>query len=272
MNWLLFRALITLVLIAAGLWLALHEGRRKAERTVGIVVIVIAVLQSLDALFSLGDSVVSYFEKSTETAIHDVKVLEDRHAIEAYDRHGQPLWRRAFSGSVTEIIIDDLDSKEGVEVIVGIGGDDKDGGRVFAYQNSGKLLWSFDSTAADPYTGGSSGRMTVRDIALVDAGNGLGKGIVVLAHDVNWFPSRLALIAADGRLASDYWHAGHLHGVRIAQTQSGEARLIVYGLNNDLRQSPLGNGSDQNFSVIFALDAKDIAGRAPPYPRCPCTP
>jgi hypothetical protein len=265
MVWLIVRTLITLVGITLGLWVAFHEGRRRRARLLGTVIVLVAVAQGAKDLLDVGDMVFDYFRRKSDAIIHDAQIAPDRRALETFNKSGQPLWRRVVAGQIQKVLLNDIDGDGQLDVIVGVGGDDKDSGRILAYRQDGTALWSFDVNATYPYRGGSSNRLTISDLLVDEPPGSRVKRLVGLSRDVHWYPSRLVVLDAAGHLRSEFWHPGQLHHLRVATTRSGDRRLIVAGINNDLRQTALGNGSDKNFYVIFAFDPRTIAGEGPPF-------
>jgi len=106
----------------------------------------------------------------------------------------------------------------------------------------------------------------VVDIVADDLFNDGDKEIVVIAHDPNWYPSRLILLDKEGSLLGEYFHPGHLRHVETAEmSPDGRRAVICAGPNNDLRQIIEGSNDYAYHYAVFLLDCQEIWGQAPPY-------
>lgn len=265
MVWVAFRAVIVLVGVALGFWVALHERKEKRNRIIGTLIIVLSLLQGSKDILDLGEYIITYLRQTKDAAIHDVVVSPDRKAVETFNRSGQPLWRRVVAGTIQKVLLDDLRGNQQLEVIIGVGGDDKDSGNITVYRENGDLRWSFNANTPYPYRGGTSNRLIISDFVIDHLLGSPTKELVALARDVNWYPSRAVLLNSEGRVLAEYWNPGHIGQIRVARLRGRERRVIIFGINNDLRQTPLGDGTDKNFYVAFAFDPKRMAGEAPPF-------
>ena len=184
--------------------------------------------------------------------------------LEVYAREGQLLWMQRFDGSVRQSLLVDLDGDGAEEVVVAVGGHGAQSGSVFALDAAGEVLWQRDTNAASPYSGGGSGKLSVRRVLAADALERPGREVLALSIDAQgWYPARLTLLGHRGEIVSSYWHPGHLHHVMVsAADEQARPSIILAGLNNDLRPRLPGDGS---VPVVFALDPEDAGGQAPPF-------
>lgn len=169
-----------------------------------------------------------------------------------------------LSGQVAKSEIVDLDGDGSHEIVVGVQGSGQDVGTIMALSARGEVLWSADTTAPYNYSGGGSGQMAIRNFAVADLFDRDTLQIVALATDAQgWYQSRLTIIDEHGKELSGYWHPGHLHHLAIgARSQDQPRRIIVAGLNNDLRTFL---GVRNSIPVVFAFDPLAVSGEAPPY-------
>lgn len=185
-------------------------------------------------------------------------------SFQVFNAAGVRLWGGTVRGKVEHAELADLDRDGHGEVVVGVGGEGEDVGKILVFNSDGVPRWSRDTTTTFNYDSARSGRLAVRTFTTGDLFRKGKRQIVTLSLDSQgWFPSRLCVFDHDGTLLSSYWHPGHLHHVVIgAPTERDEPRIIVSGVNNDLR-GPL--RLDGYVSTVFVLDPKRVAGEAPPY-------
>ena len=215
------------------------------------------------------DYVITQLKHLLETAqaladLDAALVRVDGNAFHVLNAAGVPLWGGTVDGSIMRAELVDLDADGRMELIAGVGGAGADVGKLVVFEAGGSMRWSRDTTAAFNYDSARSGRMSVKTFVTGDLFRTGTRQIVALSLDAqNWYPSRLSVFDRDGTLLSSYWHPGHLHHVVIgAATANADPRIVVGGVNNDLR-SPL--GASRQVNTVFALDPKRIAGEAPPY-------
>ncbi len=199
----------------------------------------------------------------------------DDDRFEVLSETGIRLWERRILGSIVKGEIADLNGDGKNEVVIGVskpGSEATDSGKIFAFSFDGDELWSRDTTVFWPndttaktnYEGSKSGRLLVVDFKIADLFMQGNKQIIALSRDSHgWFQSRLTIIDSDGAPLASYWHPGHLHHIELgAQSPQHPSRLLVGGVNNDLRSSFAGS---VNLYVVFMLDPRDVRGQAPPY-------
>jgi hypothetical protein len=186
------------------------------------------------------------------------------HIFNVFDDAGVRLWGREVKGAIAQAEVSDLDGDGVREVIVGVGGAGADTGKILVFDGSGAPLWSNDTMAPYPYGTAFSGRMAVRAFTTGDLYNDGKREVASVSIDAQgWYPSRLCIFDSAGNLRASYWHPGHLQHVIIgAATAHGTPRIVVAGVNNDLRQVL---DTDGYVPSVFVLDPRKVAGEAPPY-------
>lgn len=188
----------------------------------------------------------------------------DESRLVVYNRKNNVLWTENFVGDVMTGVVIDIVGDRVKEVIVGIGGESEDAGRVIAFDASGKELWSYLPKSRKYYSGGSSNKLTVQTLMVANLCNDREKKIIVLYRDAHgWYQSRLVLLDASGKKTGSYWHPGHLSKVVLGSEDGGyPLKILVGGLNNDIS----GSFDETGYIYgIFLLDPTNIQGEAPPY-------
>ncbi len=62
---------------------------------------------------------------------------------------------------------------------------------------------------------------------------------MVSSRDDPYFPSQVALVGADGKTISEYWHSGHLDRMAIMDREHGRPKILLGGVSNGYRQATL---------------------------------
>jgi len=191
-------------------------------------------------------------------------IRSDDNLFTVVDAAGAAIWSGVVKGKIEHAELSDLDGDGHIEVILGVGGAGDDAGKILVFEGCGEPRWSADTTAAFIYDSGRSGKLVVRTFTTGDLFRNGQREIVAVSNDSqNWYPSRLCIFDSSGALVASYWHPGHLHHVAIgAETAHDAPRIIVSGINNDLRAPLHLNGY---INTVFMLDPCDVAGEAPPY-------
>jgi hypothetical protein len=167
---------------------------------------------------------------------------------------GMPLWQHTLNATIVQAAIADLEGDGQKEVVVAAGG------KVLAFGATGAELWSVDTNAPNNYA--DAGSMTVRTFTIGRLSHKRQQQIVALSADDEGHASRLSIVA-NGRLVGGYWHPGPLQHVAIAARTTHHApKIIVTGINRDLRSLLHVKGA---VGSIFLLDPKRVSGEAPPY-------
>lgn len=64
--------------------------------------------------------------------------------------------------------------------------------------------------------------------------------IAVASVHHTWYPSQIALLSGDGKLLGEYWHAGHLNHMAVAEaSRGGRPLLFAGGIANGYRRAAL---------------------------------
>ncbi|MFO7733673.1 MAG: VCBS repeat-containing protein, partial [Candidatus Aminicenantes bacterium] len=246
-------------------------GRQILKRPRNVALVTVAALLVVPAVIFTGLSL------STPRAPAGFRI--DGSALVILNAKGKELWRHdagphnlareryrstkpqeRWSGQdgktvLPHLIIDDLDGDGKVETLFNTWMDDgRTGGNVLCFDQRGKRLWEFET--GRPMEFGAtrfSGDFIVRGFDAVDLDGDGRKEILVIANQLNRFPTRLSILDTNGELRGDYWHSGHL-GDLIAADLDGDGRkeILTFGTNNEY-----GEG------VLIVFDAADVRGCSP---------
>ncbi len=207
---------------------------------------------------------VSYGGINTDEPKEPEYVDLDECRLVVYNRKNDVLWTEKFGGEVMAGVVIDIVGDRVKEVIVGVGGESEDTGKVIAFDASGKELWSYLPKMRKYYSGGSSNKLAVQTLVVESLFDDQEKEIVVLYRDAHgWYQSRLVLLDAAGNKIGSYWHPGILGRVVLGSEDGGyPLNILVGGLNNDISSQFDGTGYIYG---VFLLNPTNIQGEAPPY-------
>jgi hypothetical protein len=183
-------------------------------------------------------------------------------SLSAVNEEGTFLWRREVKGSIVHAEVVDLDGDGANEVVAGVGRDGEDNGKIVVFNAAGDRAWSADTNAPSV---ADAARMRVKTFTTGDLFRKGTRQIVSLSvgEEVS-SPSRLTVIANDGKRLASYRHPGSLQDVVIATLTARTApRIIATAVNTTL--TPI-LGVDGPVAAVFMLDPKNIRGEAPPTP------
>src|SRR5262249_50377935 len=136
------------------------------------------------------------------------RVKVNGNTLEAFDRHGKPLWHRTYAGGLTQAEVTDLDGDRCNEVVIAMGR------RLSTLDDKGEVLWSADaSSPLRAFPIGSLFRKASREV-------------VALTVDAATSTSRLTIYDPDGRLITDFTYPGPLQHVTIDKPTARHAAKI----------------------------------------------
>lgn len=157
--------------------------------------------------------------------------------------------------TLPNLILEDIDNDGKVEVLFNILAEDNfGGGSVLCFSQKGKRLWEFEM--GRPLEFGEtrfSGDFCVRGFGVCDLDGDGTKEVVVVAHQWGRFPTRLAVLSAEGKLLGDFWNSGQL------------IDIIFYDLDRDGRKEILAGGTNNEYGqgALVVFDSADIRGCSP---------
>lgn len=190
---------------------------------------------------------------TTPQSAGPVTVTTADSSLSAVNEDGAFLWRREVKGPIVHTEVVDLDGDGANEVVTGVGRDGEDSGKIVVFNAAGDRAWSADtSMSVKTFTTGDLFRKGTRQIVALSVGEEVSS------------PSRLTVIANDGKPLASYRHPGSLQDVVIATLTARTApRIIATAVNTTL--NPI-LGVDGPVATVFMLDPKNIRGEAPLSP------
>lgn len=214
-------------------------------------------------------AVAAWVVTTREREPNSVEIVAET-GIQALDTSGKTIWRKEFNTTVALFRVTSADDDE-MRIAVGLGGYNAGAGDLVMLDARGGELWRFHPGRTSPYTENRQLHYAVRWVLIDDVlPESPGKELVV-CWVCQWHPSVACILSQDGKLLRKLWHHGALGGVlRLGDTR----KLIFWGCNNALRDTPLGDGSREIYYSFFCIEADRVSGQCPPYfapnvPRAP---
>ncbi len=179
------------------------------------------------------------------------------------DDDGKELWRVTLpaSPSIFAAVLEnrspvrlfDIDGDGRQEVLAAVQSPNpQDSDELLCYSSRGQLRWRWKAggkvrTAAEDL----SGKYAVAN--MLPWASGARRGLLVATVSVLSFASQVALLDDKGRIQRQYWHAGHLHPMLLADSDGdGRQELWTGGIHN-----PSGH------AVVVVLDPDLMEGASP---------
>lgn len=140
-----------------------------------------------------------------------------------FSPEGFPLGAGNVRGPIAKAEVADLDDDGVNEVIVGVGQDGEDAGRVIVFDGNRKELWRADTNAGLP-----SARLGIATFVVDQLRRGIKRRqIAVLSSDGEG--SRLMILESDGKPRPPYPFAGDMRFLNVLKTANSWATLVVAG-------------------------------------------
>jgi hypothetical protein len=166
---------------------------------------------------------------------------------------GQELWRKSFSdgfwpsyyaqGLAPRIWFGDLDGNGHFEVLLayhpGLNPISRSA-TLICYADRGKEKWRWTPGRALPELGGSPATFDIRDFVVLKGWPKAHSRIVVSSSHVPFYPNQIAILDANGKMTSEYWHSGHLIHLTLADLDGdGREEIIATGISNGYHAATL---------------------------------
>jgi hypothetical protein len=166
---------------------------------------------------------------------------------------GQELWRKSFAdglqpkyynqGSAARVWIGDLDGDGRPEVLFlhyPGGAWMSHSTTLICYSDLGKEKWRWEPGKDLPELEGNPATYEIAALRVLKATPTRGPRIVVSSYHLPYYPNQIAIIDAQGKTLSEYWHSGHLEFLTLADLDGdGREEIIATGINNGYRQATL---------------------------------
>ncbi len=166
---------------------------------------------------------------------------------------GQDLWRKSFpdglsteyynQGIATRMWIGDLDGGGRSEVLFlqhPAGDPMSHSTTLICYSDRGKERWRWHPGRALPELEGNPAAFRTVGLAVLKAAPGKRRRIVLSSTHMPFYPDQIAVIDANGKTISEYWHSGHLYALTLADLDGdGREEIVAAGISNGYRQATL---------------------------------
>lgn len=180
--------------------------------------------------------------------------------LTAVDQRGHELWKAALPAPPVEISpnllmrtpvhLVDLDGDGRNEVLVAVRAPEgQSSDELLCYSSRGELRWTRKA--------GGKVRTAKADLSgryvwtnLLPWTSPSGRGLLVISVSALSFPSQVALLDSSGRTLRQYWHAGHLHPMLVADSDGdGRRELWTGGIHNPSHRA-----------AVVVLDPEEMQG------------
>jgi hypothetical protein len=185
------------------------------------------------------------------------------------DQEGKELWRYLSKRPIYSafyqappaienppVWIGELNSGGGVKVIVSEKMDGKESDSLVCFSDSGTEEWRFTPgrQVKAPSDNFAPFIFMIRRFVVTPMGEGRQNAILVIAYHFPFYPTQIALLAANGKIEHEYWHSGHI--------AIGMNTMRIEDLNKDgIDEIYLGGTSNGNrLATLVILDPDDFTG------------
>ena len=111
---------------------------------------------------------------------------------------------------------------------------------LICYSDRGKEQWRWTPGRDLPELAGNPPTYRTVGLGVLKATANRPPRIVVSSYHVPEYPNQIALLDANGKTVSEYWHSGHLDFLTLADIDGdGREEIIAPGISNGYRQATL---------------------------------
>jgi hypothetical protein len=111
---------------------------------------------------------------------------------------------------------------------------------LICFSDRGKEKWRWTPGRTLPELEGGPAVFTIVGLGVLKAAPGQHRRIVVSGYHQLYYPHQIAIVDANGKTISEYWHSGHLDYLRLADMDgSGQEKIVATGIANGYRQATL---------------------------------
>ena len=111
---------------------------------------------------------------------------------------------------------------------------------LICYSDRGKEQWRWTPGRDLPELAGNPPTYRTVGLGVLKATANRPPRIVVSSYHIPEYPSQIALVDANGKTVSEYWHSGHLDFLTLADLDGdGREEIIAPGISNGYRQATL---------------------------------
>lgn len=111
---------------------------------------------------------------------------------------------------------------------------------LICYSDRGKEKWRWTPGRELPELQGTPATYRTMALGVLKATQNRRPRIVVASMHDPWWPSQIAILDSHGKMASEYWHSGHLDYIALADLDGdGRQEIIATGISNGYHQATL---------------------------------
>jgi hypothetical protein len=192
---------------------------------------------------------------SIRIAVHDRPQSGrlDGTALRIMDADGNELWSKSFpegfttdwyfaKGLGTRLWFGDLEGKGHTSVLFLYAPADQQShsSTVICYSDRGKEKWRWTPGRELPELNGSPATFRTAALAVLKATDKQPPRIVVASFHNTWWPSQIAVLDANGKTVSEYWHSGALTYLMLADLDGdGRQEIVATGVSEYDHQATL---------------------------------
>ena len=111
---------------------------------------------------------------------------------------------------------------------------------LICYSDRGQEKWRWTPGRDLPELGGVPATYRTFTLVVLKAKDKKDPRIVVSSMHDPWWPNQIAMLDANGKLLSEYWHSGHLDHLTLADLDGdGKQEIIATGISNGYHQATL---------------------------------
>ncbi len=179
----------------------------------------------------------------------------DGSTLTIVNAEGKELWRKAFPDGfstdwyhgmnlATHIWFGDLEGKGHTSVLFvhspASNPQSPHSSTVICYSDRGKEKWRWTPGRELPELAGSPATYATHAVGVLKATEKRPPRIVVLSQHDPWWPSQIAILDANGKTMSEYWHSGGLSSMVLADLDGdGREEVIAAGASEYDHQATL---------------------------------
>jgi hypothetical protein len=166
---------------------------------------------------------------------------------------GEELWRKSFpdglsteyynQGVATRMWIGDLNGDGRSEVLFlhhPAGNIMSHSTTLICYSDRGSEKWRWHPGKELAELEGNPATFRTVGLAVLKAKPGERRRIVLSSTHMPLYPDQIAVIDADSKTISEYWHSGHLYSLTVADLDGdGREEILAAGISNGYRQATL---------------------------------
>ncbi|MGB6597466.1 MAG: hypothetical protein WA621_21385 [Candidatus Acidiferrum sp.] len=111
---------------------------------------------------------------------------------------------------------------------------------LICYSDRGKEKWRWTSGKVLPELEGNPATFEVAGLGILNATTKTPPRIVVSSFHNPMYPDQVAIVDANGKTLSEYWHSGHLQHLTVADLDGdGKQEIVATGISNGYHEATL---------------------------------